>query len=127
MKKISLPIAILGWILTAFGVFATLSCFSIVGNPTAIISGFDYAANNAAMTAAWMIGGRSLGQAIVMVIGLLTGNRKVLMAAFIMRAVTETGDMVSGLVFGTGAPILVVFVLLEIASAVWLGVKAKDE
>ncbi len=131
MKKIPLPILIFGWILSAFGVFAFLSCFSIVGNPAAIIGGFNYAADNASHAAAWMIGGRSIGQAVVMVIGLLSGNRKILSAGFAMRAVTELGDVVAGVVYGVSPlpmlVVLIVFVLLEATSAYWLGFRLKDE
>ena len=131
MKKIPLPIMILGWILSAFGVFAFLSCFSIIGNPAAIIDGFNFAADNASHAAAWMIGGRSLGQAILMIIGLLSNNRKILSAGFAMRAVTELGDVVAGAVYGVSPlPMLVmlgIFIALEATSAYWLGFRLMDE
>jgi hypothetical protein len=130
MKKIPLPIVIFGWILSAFGVFAFLSCFSIVGDPSGIIGGFKYTADNASHAAAWMIGGRSLGQAVLMIIGLLGNNRRVLAAGFAMGAITELGDLIAGIVYGVSPlPMLVVlgvFVVLEAISAYWLGFTGKD-
>jgi hypothetical protein len=111
--------------ITAFGGFLALASLAFglfyALNPGKTIP-YLHAQIPADRLAVWLVGVRSVSQAALMLVALLSGNTRFLQGAFIMRIVNEVGDETAMITSGKfRLLIFLYFVLLIIgeASCIW--------
>jgi hypothetical protein len=122
--QIPLPIKLLGGLLVFIGAAAGLAQYLA---PSSAFAGLPEV-TPAIQNVAWQVASRSLGQAALLILAFWLRDYRVLGAAFVMRAITETQDLVITLYTGS-APgpavavaivFVVVFIIPELLSARWL-------
>lgn len=87
--RIPLSVTVISILLALVGLFATWAGYTDI---SPIIAGFSHAEPTADAAAA-MIGARSLAMAVVLVLGLLWRDARVLLAGFVMAILRESQDL----------------------------------